>query len=222
MDNFNLNICSLNARGLRNRIKRKTIFKELKNKNMHIIAIQETYLSEEYFDNIKKELNGTIHYSPSIGRSGGLVTFFSDSIEKEKVSILHRSDRFIISKIPFNEDFLYIINAYAPCSDNEKITFLKGLEKFIQTLINSDAIIKENIICLGDFNIVADNSLDIISGNPHSDHTINQFLNFRNNLSLHDIWRIRNQNVKNYTWIKSKHGPASARRLIIFFVVTIF
>ena len=58
-------------------------------------------------------------------------------------------------------------------------------------MINSDEIIKENIICLGDFNIVADNSLDIISGSPHSERTIKEFSNFRNKLSLHDIWRVK-------------------------------
>ena len=213
MDNSNLNICSLNARGLRNRIKRKTIFKKLKDKNMHIIAFQETYLSDAYLDKIKKELNGTIHFSPCKGKSGGLFTFFSNSLGKENISILHRSDRIIISKIPFNDYFLYIINTYAPCLDSEKILFLKRLEQLIQKMINSDEIIKENIVCLGDFNIVANNSLDIISGNPHSDRTVDQFSNFRNNLLIHDIWRVSNPNEKTFTWSKSKNGSASARRL---------
>ena len=57
MDNLYFNICSLNARGLRNKIKRKTILKELKAKNMHVVALQETYLSKEFFEKIKKRIS---------------------------------------------------------------------------------------------------------------------------------------------------------------------
>ena len=46
---------------------------------MHVISFKETYLSNEYFEKIKKEFQGTIHYSPCLGKSGGLLTFFSNS-----------------------------------------------------------------------------------------------------------------------------------------------
>ena len=105
-----LNICSLNARGLKNKTKRKILFKELKNKNMDVVCFQETYLLLQDLNIIKKELCGTFHMSPAFGRSKGLVTYFSKKIEQDNIKIIYKSDRIIISKIPFNNEIIFIIN----------------------------------------------------------------------------------------------------------------
>ena len=64
------------------------------------------------------------------------------------------------------------------------------------------------IICLGDFNTVRDNKLDIISGTLHAQRTIDAFNEFSELSYLHDIWREQNPNLK-----ASKPNMTSARRL---------
>ena len=211
-----LNICSLNARGLKNKMKRNAIFKELKSKNMDVISFQETYLSAQDLNIIKKELGGTIHFSPAIGRSMGLVNFFSRKIEQDKVDLIYKTDRVLISKIPFNNESMFIINIYSPCNEKEKILFIKNLENIIKQNIPLDQL--ENIICMGDFNIVRDNTWDVVAGKPHPIRIVNLFNKFIEHMSLHDVWRENNQNIKTYTWSNGKTVSNSARRLDYIFL----
>ena len=54
----------------------------------------------------------------------------------------------------------------------------------------------ENIILLGDLNMVKSNELDIISGLPHPIKTVDAFNHLIYDLQLHDIWRQTNGNRK--------------------------
>lgn len=91
-------VCTLNARGLKNKIKRKSLFKELKTKKMDIICLQETYLSMKELKMIKREMGGIIHFSPAVGRSMGLITHFSTKIEQDKVELIYKAERILIYK----------------------------------------------------------------------------------------------------------------------------
>ena len=117
-------ICSLNTSGLKKRIKYRTILKELGAKKFNVISLQESYLTSQELNIIQKEMGGMIHMSTTSGRSVGLVTFFSKIIESEKVVLIYKTDRIIISKVLFNNHSIYIINIYSPCNNNEKVTFI--------------------------------------------------------------------------------------------------
>ncbi|GFR77527.1 Pol polyprotein [Elysia marginata] len=66
---------------------------------------------------------------------------------------------------------LIVINSYAPCGDKEKMLFLNQLYKEL----NKETDSTDEVICLGDFKTVLNNSLDIFSGNPHNSETVSHF-----------------------------------------------
>ena len=66
---------------------------------------------------------------------------------------------------------------------------------------------------MGDFNAVRDNELDIIEGGAHPLRVVDLFNTFIENMSLHDVWREQNLNVKSFTWSKGNTLRSAARRL---------
>ena len=205
----NIKICSLNVRGIKNRINRKALFKTLKAYSFDITAMQETYINEVDIKLVEKELKGVIHSASSVGRSKGLITHFSTRIKKEDVTLLEKTDRIIISKVTQNDFEYFVVNVYAPCAEQEKILFYKNLEETIKKHIKNNEL--GNILCVGDFNCVLNNNLDIVSGNKHAERTVNSFNDFINNLKLEDKYRELYQDTKMFTWTNKDFS--SARRL---------
>ena len=209
----NLKICSLNVRGLKNKINRKALFKTLKPHEFDITAMQETYINEADKRTIEKELNGVLHFSCSTGRSKGLITHFSKNIKEENITLLETTDRVIISKVQQPENVYFVINVYAPCAEQDKILFYKNLERKIKNLINNDKW--GSILCLGDFNCVVSNELDIVSGKKHAIRTVKAFNQFLKIFSFEDKLREFNEENKIFTW--SNKDLSSARRLDYIF-----
>ena len=62
---FNFKIISLNVRSLRNHLKRKKIFQWIREKKLHIVCLQETFVTNEIMNVIDSEWDGDIYHSPS-------------------------------------------------------------------------------------------------------------------------------------------------------------
>ena len=73
------------------------------------------------------------------------------------------------------------------------------------------------ILC-GDFNTVMCNNKDIISGEKHSTSLVNSFNKFVEDSELNDIWRIFNNDNKEYSWSRTSNGRFVARRLDYIFL----
>ena len=86
----NIKICSLNVRGIKNRINRRALFKTLRSHSFDITAMQETYINDVDIKVVEKELRGVVHSASSVGRSKGLITHFSNKINKEDISLLEK------------------------------------------------------------------------------------------------------------------------------------
>ena len=138
--------------------------------------MQETYINEVDIKLVEKELKGVIHSASSVGRSKGLITHFSTRIKKEDVTLLEKTDRIIISKVTQNDFEYFVVNVYAPCAEQEKILFYKNLEETIKKHIKNNEL--GNILCVGDFNCVLNNNLDIVSGKKHAERTVLSFNDF--------------------------------------------
>ena len=70
---------------------------------------------------------------------------------------------------------------------------------------------------MGDFNSVMNNNEAIISGNKHNSEVqaLNQLVV---NIDAHDVWRLQNEEGREYTWNRSH--PFTARRLDYVFVTS--
>ena len=104
---------------------------------------------------------------------------------------------------------------YGPCSNfNEKREFLKIIQQTYKTL--EEKSLTHNFILMGDFNMVKNNELDIISGHPHNVDIVRNFNSFVHEMLLTDIWREKNIFKKQFTW--NSNNPFVARRLDYIFV----
>ena len=211
-----LNIISLNVHGIRGKNKRKSLFRELKSQNYDIVALQETYLTENDKNMLELEWGGKVHLSEGTNHSKGIVTLFSKKIDNFEISEVSKSNRVLISEVTSHNQTIYVTNVYGPREDTEKIIFLENIKQKIYDIQMSKGDI--NMILLGDLNVVKDNTLDIVSGRPHSVKTVDMLNKLLDELDLFDCWRIQNPDKKMYTWCK--HNPFIARRLDYIFINT--
>ena len=201
-----LRVVSLSVRGLRNAKKRRTFFYSFRKEKYDVICLQETYLDKNDMHLIKKEWGSDFHYSEGTHKSKGLLTLFSKNVNSNEISQVRTTDRSIVSKIKVDENLMIFINVYAPCIISEKIKFLDDISVYVTSQIQ-----EENIIILGDFNMVADNVLDIIAGDKHNEKVVRKFNDFKTHHFLSDIWRQSNGRKKEFSW--SRKTPFAARRL---------
>jgi len=211
-----LNFLTFNSIGLRNKKKRLAVFKTLKEEKVDVIALQETYLLEIDSLTIDREWGGKIFIAQGTNRSKGLMFLFSKSIEElYNIEVLFSSDRLILIKISGDtESGILVANVYAPCKNNDKISFLQE----IYTTLSAFAIkySESPLVCMGDFNCVSNNDIDIISGEKHPDRIIQAFRDFTLQLNIFDTFRSLFPTKREHTW--SRGSPIVARRLDYIFV----
>ena len=212
-NNTKLKILSLNVRGLRNVKKRRTLFNSFKSKDFDIICLQETYLTNKEINKIQNEWGSLIHLSESVGRSKGIVTLFNKRLKNYKISSSFANSRCLISKITIENSEFIIVNIYAPCVQAEKQGFLEMVKNVVKTESRDSDY---HVVLAGDFNMVQNNKLDIIAGDPHDESIVSLFRNTINDLLLIDAWRVFNRYRKEFTW--SKTNPFIARRLDYIFL----
>ena len=213
-----LNVMSFNCRGLRNKKKRLSIFRIINNEKVDIAALQETYLLENEIEMVEREWGAKIFISPGSSRSKGLLLLFSKKLsDKFNFTNTLSDERIQIVKMNISNndsDSLVIANCYAPSTnyDNDKIRFFSKLDRILKTYTVG---LENQLLCMGDFNCVLDNDLDIISGQKHKDDTIKELKNVITGTALCDTWRIKHPGIKMHSW--SGNLPLVSRRLDYIF-----
>ena len=216
--NVNVNLMSLNVRGIRTYFKRKKVFNWLTKKNADIIFLQETYSTNEIEKKWSNEWkpwkcvfsNGTNH-------SKGVAILIKNTLDYEiKYCMSDPNGRFIILDINVKGESFLIVNVYAPCVSKPKdqTEFWNQLSLHISNIEN---VHEKNIVCGGDINFLMNIGLDRAGGNPrHDDNVMHAIHNFLDGLELVDIWRIRNPYQRQYTW--RQKNPLIQSRLDLWFV----
>ena len=204
---MSLNIFSLNCRGLHKTLKRKIIFSTCR--KYDVSCLQETFITEKKYDTWKKEWHGTFFHFSCSSNSKGQILLINDKLKIDiQPKLLRADERVIASELVIDKNKYCIINVYAPNKSKEKQVFFKDLGNFLNKLNPEYRV----FIC-GDFNTVLNNKLDIISGENHDMRDINYFKTFIDKFDLHDIWRLHNPDVKDFTWSKKQNNLFLARRL---------
>lgn len=199
-----LRIVSLNVRGLRKKHKRAALFNFFKQQKFDIVCLQESHINDKVAHIWEKQWGGKMYYFEGTAYSRGEIIlvskYFTGEVNKEKIV-----DRLMVLSILYQNEKLYITNVYAP---NELQAKIEYFEKIIPTL---NKYTEEKLIILGDFNSVLNNNLDIISGRPHNVKEVNKFNELLKKLGLIDLWRLKHENAKEYSW--SSTNPFIARRI---------
>ena len=140
------NVISLNVRGLRNRLKRRSIFCFLKDQNCDVFFLQET-CSEPNDENIwKSEWGGDMFFSHGSIHSRGVCILLNPSLNCI-VKNIHKDQigRIISIDLNFNAKNLSFCNVYAPNDLQQQQEFIHSLNTYLMS--NTDV---ENLIIGGD------------------------------------------------------------------------
>ena len=186
-----LTFSSLNCRGLNKKLKRKTIFNSCL--NYDISCLQETYITDGKYKEWSLDWKGQLKYNPGTNQSKGLIILINDKLQHSILNVYNIKDRILGLKISINEVVYFVFNIYAPNSKNENMAFIDELYS-VFNFTDSD-----NIIFCGDFNIVHNNNLDIISGEKHDISLVKKFQDWAINCEVTDTWRLMNPDLKDFS-----------------------
>ena len=154
----NLQIASLNIRGLQN--KRNRIFQYFKSEKYDIILVQETYSTPQDENIRKKKREGPAFFSSLNNHKCGVAILCTNNQNKLKASYenTHKSGEHLSIKIEMESSSFIITNIYAPNIPKKRKNFFQNLETFITN--------NNNNILGGDFNMVENIQKDRAGGNP--------------------------------------------------------
>ena len=221
MDNMadNIDLLSLNCRGLRNKTKRRTLFSWLEKYNRAIIMLQETHSDASIEQIWSNEYKGKIYFSHGSSNSRGVALLLPRANQNFTLNIKDvKSDddgRILLVDTEVENNPLVFLNVYAPTKDN--VDFQNNFLENLVTIVGNYS--DKPMIIGGDFNTYLDSKLDKKGGisEPNSSYTSN-LINFIEEYALVDIWRKRNKNKPQFTWRgKSRMGLIQSR-LDYFFV----
>ena len=132
---------------------------------------------------------------------------FSKQLSHNDIHVRHCSERILCVDVKLEDELVGICNVYGPNNDLEKKDFLMTLNGVITD--NFQAI--DNFCIAGDFNIVLQNDLDIISGNRHNPSIVSAFQDLTYQLNVFDVWRSFHPTSREFTW--SRSSPFTVHRL---------
>ena len=188
----NLQIASLNLRGLQNKNKRNRIFQYFKSKKYDIILLQQTYNTPQDENIWKKEWEGPAFFSSLNNHKCGVAILCTNNQKKLKASYenSHKPGRHLSIKIEMESSSFIITNIYATNIPKKRKIFFQNLETFITN--------NNNNILGGDFNMVENIQKDRAGGNPTTQHYGLEYIkNIKENNNMIDIWRKQNPQKKN-------------------------
>lgn len=208
--NINFKMLSLNVRRIRSFEKLKALFQWLKKENADIIFLQETYSTPEVEQIWKSQWRGEMFFGHGATNSRGVLVLVKESLDCEiKVCKQDNEGRFIMLTGNVQGQSLFLVNIYAPNKNKEQCVFYDEIQKEIDQIQDIDP---ETKLIIGvDFNLILDSELDGSGGKPKVKDACTKFGNLCNNLDLTDIWRIRNPDVKRFSW--RQKNPTIQRRL---------
>ena len=196
-------IYAFNVRGIRDKVKRRCIFRHLKKKYPGgIYLLQETHGSDDIEQIWKNEWNGPLYFSHGETDSCGVTTLVSPDIDLNVIeTIKDEGGRFLALKIRnHNADDYLLCNVYAPTRNRvkEQIEFLNYVKDTF-CLLNP-----LNIIMGGDFNTIFNPILDKQGGNAENCTNLytEELVAFSETYDLIDAIRFQHPDEKIFTRIQ--------------------
>ena len=185
-------VLTLNVRGLRNRVKRRSIFCFLKDQNCDVYFLQETYSEQKDEIIWRGEWGGDIFFSHGSLHSRGVCILMNPALNYTFENIhKDQTGRIISIDLYFNENKFSLRNVYVPNDQRQQQAFLHNLSTFLMS--NTDI---ENLLIGGDWNISLQ-AIDKKGGSPWKPTTSReQLVTMMEEFDLVDVFRAKNPNKK--------------------------
>ena len=117
-------IVSLNARGIRDFYKRKSIFTWIEKQKADIVFLQETYSTPEVVNEWKFQYRGQMFHSHGSDHSRGVLVMINENLQFEVKNLkedIH--GRFVAIEALIQESPFLLLNLYAPTKCSEQCNF---------------------------------------------------------------------------------------------------
>ena len=216
MHKINLHKCSvisLNVRGLRDTVKRRSIFSYLKDQDVNFYFLQETFSKGSDETVWRNEWGGEIYFSHGTSQSKG-VCILINRVVKEKVTFTFSDadGRIILINLTYNGLKLSFCNIYGPNDHTQQVSFIQELNCL---LIDKSEITA--LIVGGDWNCTLSKK-DKKGGSPWRPIAYRNLVNITmDTLDLVDIQRTRYPNVNKFSYRSKTLGVKSR---IDFFLIS--
>uniref|UniRef100_A0A1A7XB67 Reverse transcriptase domain-containing protein n=2 Tax=Iconisemion striatum TaxID=60296 RepID=A0A1A7XB67_9TELE len=196
----NFNFISLNARGLKDNLKRKAIFLHCKDKNYHCVLLQETHSSALDATYWTMQWGDKILFSHGSNRSAGVAICFNKCPGNVISYKMDDNGHWLTVVIKITNAYIILTNVYGYNTTTQNKSLLQDITKVVsqyKKLYHTDLILFG-----GDFNLAPDDYLDRYPSKFNDIHYNPTLIEFCNTFSLIDIWRNKNPNLREYSWIK--------------------
>lgn len=203
---MSLSLFSLNARGLKNNIKRKALFLFSKRHKVDFCFFQESHSTSKDAKFWRTQWGNDIWLSHGSEHSAGVAimkyNFNGNVLETD----IDPSGHFLLIIIVVNQCIVIIVNIYGYNSVADNCAFFNMLDQKLSVAIKKYPT--AFIILGGDFNIVMNNMLDRYpprkAASPSS-----YLLALIDKFDLVDIWREMYPDIIQYTWSNKDHSRQS-------------
>ena len=206
-----MKVLSLNARGLRNGLKWRKIFRYIKRQNADICMLQESHATKDIENLWSAEWGNKIIYANGSSQAGGSMLLLNRKIANCLKEINRdMNGRYIVTKLEINEYSYCIASLYAPNNDDPE--FFVNFFELVQKTECTHTIVG------GDFNTDLDPALDRSENRWYHNESRRTILAEMEKQELEDVWRLRNPEVRRLTW--SRLRPIQWSRIDFFLVST--
>lgn len=212
---MNLKIYSININGFRSKHKQVYIKNFLKQNNIDILCIQETYVDTFFLSKrIENALGLNTRCVWAYGQSNSKGTAIiinnpSIQINKFQTDFIGRS---CYVDFEFFDNKFRLVTVYAPNTPGDQTIFFKDLCPFLTT--------SNKLLIAGDFNFIFDLKCDKIGGNREKTNGSKIFKNFIDRYKLIDAFRYKYPDKRMVTW--SAHNNSVGCRLDRFYITKLF
>ena len=196
-----LKLLSYNCRGLNDHVKRRRLLLWLKEQEVDVIFLQETFCTQKLEPFFKTDWNGSVfHCITNSSHSRGVAILFSEKFKGQVLNSFSSNDgRILLLNVQINDDIVTLVSAYAPNIEIEKIEFYLKLQNFIKS--NSDNI--QNLIVAGDFNACLKKT-DRSPESAKMDKSDVAFEYMLKHTLLKDTWQIGKSSSPGFTYFDKK------------------
>ena len=208
-----IKIGTYNVRGMRDIKKRSQVYKYVREKSFDVIFLQETHSSRKDQNFWTSQWGGKVVCSHGSSNSRGTAIYFRKNLQfRLKSTYTDDNGRIALAHIELENEDLVLMSIYAPNADEPQ--FFSRISNIIQDYPSNDTK-----IIAGDFNLVLDDSIDRLGGSKISHLRARQeLLSTIQRLDLVDIWRVKNPELREYTWERKK--PQIIKERLDFILLT--
>ena len=201
-----IKVLSWNIRGLNNEVAKRNLRDLVIESKSSIVCVQETKIAEwsQHHNPLQaNKRNFEMVYQPSVGKSGGLVTFWDDS-QVECIALAQCASWIWLNLRTKREcKALHVINIYSPLKMKEKKVLWKDIESIL------GCIEKEPACFIGDFNCIRSEEERL-----GCDYARRDIVGFNNLIESCNLMEINMVNAS-FTWFGSEGKKSRLDRALV-------